>query len=39
MKRILIALGASFLFALGAQAQQLKLKVDEKGKVGFVDKK
>lgn len=39
MKRILIALGASFLFALGAQAQQLKLKVDEKGKVGFVDSK
>lgn len=37
MKRIWITLGATLLLSLGAQAQDLRPKVDEKGRVGFVD--
>lgn len=38
MKKILTTLGFSLFFCLGMQAQDLKIKVTEKGKVGFVDK-
>lgn len=37
MSRIWITLGMTLLLSTGAQAQDLKPKVNEKGKVGFVD--
>ena len=37
MSRIWITLGMALLLSAGAQAQDLKPKVNEKGKVGFVD--
>ena len=37
MKKTLLVLGAAFFLSLGISAQSLKLKVDNKGKVGFVD--
>lgn len=37
MRKIWIVIGMSLFLSLGAQAQDLKLKVNDKGKVGFVD--